>query len=146
MALAPQDDTLVVEKSRWPLLVLFMPPVVTADTMRALVAATEGAYERNVRFGVIIDTSRVVKFPTAPAREILSNWVADQRRAERERRLTVATAVILTSGPLRALTAAINLVRRSPAPQHWTGTFAEADDWMTRRLTDEGIRIDPRRT
>lgn len=146
MAQVPRDDTLVVENGRWPLLVVAMPPVVTAETMTAFVAAIEAAYQRNERFGVIVDTSRVVKFPTPPAREVLSNWVADPRRVERERQFTVATAVVLTSGPLRALTAAINLVRRSASPQHWTATFAEADDWVTRRLADAGIRLGVRQT
>ena len=77
---------------------------------------------------VIVDTTAVQRFPSAPVRQVLTDWVADLKRAERDRSYTVATVVVLSSGPLRALTAAINLIRRPVSPQHWTATLAEGFD------------------
>ena len=136
---APASDLLVVEDRGWPLLVVRFPHAITDVTMRAFIEAIERAYARKERFAVVIDTGLVAKFPTAPARQILTDWIADERRAERERLYTVATAVALASGPLRALTAAINLMRRPVSPQHWTKTVYEAVEWSRLRLIDAGV-------
>src|SRR5262249_8654302 len=92
---------------------------------------------------VILDTTPVVKFPDAKTRQILTDWVADPMRAERERAFTVATAVVIPSSPLRALTAAINLMRRPVSPQQWTATVAEAAEWARRRLAEACVQLPP---
>jgi hypothetical protein len=120
------------------------PHEISADTMQALVDGIERAYDRRERFAVVVDTTAVVKFPGAPARQVLTDWVADAARAERERLFTVGTAVVLSSGPLRALTAAINLMRRPVAPQHWTKTLGEAVEWARRQLRDAGVPMTQR--
>jgi hypothetical protein len=135
------DERLSVEDRGWPLLVVRFPPVVSVDTMQSMVKTIEQAYERGERFVAIIDTTAVLKFPAAPARKILTDWVADANRAERDRAFTVGTAVVLPSGPLRALTAAINLVRPPVSPQQWMATLPEAVEWARRRLLDAGVAL-----
>jgi hypothetical protein len=127
----------------WPLLFIRIPPFLAVGTVQSFVAAIEHAYARNERFAVVIDTTAVSKFPGAPARQILSDWVADARRAERERTFTVGTALVIASGPLRAFTAAVNLVRRHATPQQWTATVAEAVEWAHKRLVEEHVALTP---
>jgi hypothetical protein len=131
----------VVEDHGWPLLFLRIPAALSVEAVRSFIDAIEGAYARNERFAVIIDTTAVTKFPAAPARQILSDWVADPRRAEQERAFTVGTALVIASSPLRALTAAVNVIRRNGTPQQWTATAAEAVEWARNRLLDERVPL-----
>jgi hypothetical protein len=140
----PREEALVVEDRAWPLLILRLPPNTAEETMRMMIRAIERAYERRQRFAVIVDTTAVQRFPSAPVRQVLTDWVADLKRAERDRSYTVATVVVLSSGPLRALTAAINLIRRPVSPQHWTATLAEGFDRARQCLLEEGIALTAR--
>jgi hypothetical protein len=141
MLQARGDDVLVVEDRGWPLFVVRLPPAVSVETVRSMVDAFEGAYDRGERFAAIVDSTLIVKFPSAGARRVLTDWVASPHRAERERTFTVAVAVVLLSGPLRALSAAINLARPPASPQRWAATMAEAVEWTTQRLIDSGIPL-----
>lgn len=141
----PRAEPPVVDERGWPLLLVRFPTLITADTMNTVITAIERAYERRERFAVVVDTSAVSKFPDARTRQILTDWVADARRTELDQKYTVATAVVISSGPLRALTAAINLVRRPVSPQHWTATLAEGLDWARGKLLEAGIPASGRR-
>jgi hypothetical protein len=120
-----------------------MPAALSVEAMRAFVYALEGAYARNERFAVVIDTTAISKFPAAPARQVLSDWVGDPRRVEREQALTVGTALVIASGPLRALMAAVNMARQNATPQHWTATLPDAVEWARKRLVEEHVPLTP---
>ena len=136
-------DDVVVEDGGWPLFIVRLPPTVSVETVQSMIAAFEGAYDRGERFATIIDSSPILKFPSAPARQVLTDWVGSPQRVERERAFTVAVAVVLLSGPLRALSAAINLARPPASPQRWASTMAEAVEWTTQRLIDSGVPLTP---
>lgn len=133
----------MVHERGWPLLLMQIPSSLSVGTVQSFVSAIEHAYTRNERFAVVIDTTAVSKFPGAPARQILSDWVGNARRGERERELTVGTALVIASGPLRAFTAAVNLVRRQTTPQHWTATVSEAVEWARKRLVEANVPLTP---
>jgi hypothetical protein len=127
----------------WPVLVVQLPRVMGMTAIRSIVDGYEVHLRRNERFASVVDCSLVSKFPGASERKVLIDWLGDDARIERERRLTVATAVVLTSGPMRAFVSAINWVRRPNTPQIWTATRAEAVDWCRERLLDAGIALPP---
>jgi hypothetical protein len=141
MAHTPGDELLAVEDQGWPILVARFPPFITAETMRSFARTIESAYEREERFAAIIDTTLVTKFPSPGARQLLTDWVANARRAERERLYTVTTVVVIPSGPLRAFTAAINFARRPTSPQHWVATIDEAARHARKSLLAAGIAL-----
>jgi len=143
MAHAPGDEILAADDQGWPILLARFPPFITAETMRSFARMIESAYEREERFAAIIDTTLVTKFPSPGARQILTDWVANARRAERERRYTVTTVVVIPSGPLRAFTAAINFARRPTSPQHWVATIDEAARWARQTLLAAGVALTP---
>ncbi len=143
MALAPREEPLVLDDRAWPLLVVRFPTVVSGETLRLVVRGINQVYERRERFVVVADTTPVMKFPSAEARQVLGDWLRDPTRSERERAYTLGTGVVVSSGPLRALTAAFNLVRRPVSPQHWTATFVEAVEWSKGRLAEAGIPLNP---
>jgi hypothetical protein len=118
---------------------LRFPPVVTVGTMRSVVGAFARAFSRKERFAVVVDGSAIVKFPNAAARLVVTDWLADPQRAELERTYSVGAAVVMTSGPMRALVAMFHLVRRPISPQHWTPDRTDAFEWAQSRLVKEGI-------
>lgn len=129
--------------STWPLVVVLLPPVMGMTAIRSIVDGYEGLLRRNRRFAHVVDCSAVSKFPGVAERKVLIDWLGDETRVERERRLTVATAVVLTSGPMRAFVSAINWVRRPSTPQKWMATQPEAVEWCCELLVGEGIVLPP---
>jgi hypothetical protein len=141
MAGARRDDFAVVEDRGWPLLTVRFPAAISADGMQAFVDAIERAYARRERFVVVVDAAPIAKLPSAPARKILTDWLTDPERSERDRAFTIGTAVVLPSGPVRILTTAINMVRRPVSPVHLTATLLKAAQWARRLLDEEGVML-----
>jgi hypothetical protein len=127
--------------STWPLVVVVLPPVMGMTAIRSLVDGYEMLLRRDQRFAHVVDCAAVSKFPGVAERKVLTDWLGDDARVERERRLTVATAVVLTSGPMRAFVSAINWVRRPSTPQKWWATQPEAVEWCCELLVGEGVAL-----
>jgi hypothetical protein len=128
----------------WPLLIVHMPSLMNNVTaIHSLIEGFEAVYRRNERFASILDGSAVVKFPGALERKVLLDWVGKESRVETERRLTVATGLVLTSGPMRAFVSALNWVTRPASPQKVTATQEEAVEWCCGRLEEAGIALSP---
>jgi hypothetical protein len=137
------DERLVPDDSMWPLLYLPFPRVVGESTVRALIDAFEGAFAREEKFAVILDGTGITRFPGAPERKMVVDWMSAAPR-ERERTWNIGTAIVIPSGPMRALVAAFNLIRRPVAPQEWTATLGEAIDWARAQLVAAGAPLNPR--
>ncbi len=127
----------------WPVLVVHMPPVVNMVAIKSIIDGYEDVLRRNERFANVVDGSAIEKFPGSVERKMLTDWLTDEARVEKERRLTVATAVVVTSGPMRALLSAINWIGRPVAPQIAVATQAEAVEWCCARLTEAGVALTP---
>jgi hypothetical protein len=141
MAGARRDEFAVVEERGWPLLSVSFPAAISAEGMQAFVDAIERAYARRERFVVVVDAAPIAKLPSAPARKILTDWLTDAERSERDRAFTMGTAVVLPSGPVRILTTAINMVRRPVSPVHLTATLLKAAQWARRLLDEEHVLL-----
>jgi hypothetical protein len=129
--------------SAWPLLVVQLPAVMGMTAIRSLIDGYGVQLGKNERFAHVVDCSLVSKFPGASERKLLIDWLGDETRIQTERRLTLGTAVVLTSGPMRAFVSAINWVRRPNTPQTWTATQPEAIQWCCDRLVEAGIALPP---
>jgi hypothetical protein len=127
----------------WPLAVVLLPPVMGMTAIRSIVDGYDALVRRNQRFAHVVDCSAVSKFPGGAERKVLIDWLGDEARIERERRLTIATAIVLTSGPMRAFVSAINWVRRPSTPQKWMATQPEAVEWCCQLLGEAGIALPP---
>ncbi len=129
--------------SAFPVVIVHLPAVMGMTAIRSIVDGYEMVLRRNKRFAHVVDCSAVSKFPGVSERKVLIDWLGDEARIERERRLTVATAVVLTSGPMRAFVSAINWVRRPSTPQKWTATQPEAVEWCCQLLVEAGVSLPP---
>jgi hypothetical protein len=128
----------------WPLIVVRLPTLMNdVPTIQALIGYLERAHLRGERFAVMVDCSAVVKFPGSVERRMLMDWMAEERHLAHERAHTVGTAIVLTSGPMRALMSTMNWVRRPQTPQVWKATTTEAIEWCCQALTKEGIALSP---
>jgi hypothetical protein len=128
----------------WPLLVVRLPPVFKGVlVMKQVMTGFEVVHARGAQFAVMVDCSAIVKFPGPGETKMLTDWMADERRVARERALTLGSAVVLTSGPMRAFVSAINWIRRPATPQIWVGTTREAVEWCCDRLVAGGMSLTP---
>jgi hypothetical protein len=94
----------------------------------------EHAYRRNQPFVILCNATAIVKFPGSTERKMLSDWLHDPQRIEKEKRYIVATAVVIPSGPIRALLSAIQFVSPPNYPQVWKATEPEAFEWCYERI------------
>jgi hypothetical protein len=132
------------DDSAWPLLIIQMPVLMNNVTaIRSIIDGFTDVYRRNERFASILNGAAVAKFPGALERKTLLDWVGDKSRIETERRLSVGTGLVLTSGPMRAFVSALNWVNRPVTPQKVTATQEEAVEWCCDRLEEAGIVLTP---
>jgi hypothetical protein len=127
----------------WPLLLVEMPAAMSMVTIESIIAGFEGVHSRHERFAVVIDCSAVSRFPGAEERRKLLDWMKEEAQHARERRDTIGSAVVLTSGTMRALLSAMNWVHRPAAPQVWKATLGEAIEWGCSRLVEAGLGLTP---
>ena len=132
------------DDSAWPLVIIQMPALMNSLMVaRSIIDGFEGLYRRDARFACILNGSAVVKFPGTVERKALLDWVGNESRVATERRLSVATGLVLTSGPMRAFVSALNWVTRPASPQKVTATQEEAVEWCCERLQEAGIPLSP---
>jgi hypothetical protein len=128
----------------WPLLVVRLPTMMNnVPTIQQLMAHFDRAHARGERFALVADGSAVVKFPGSLERRMLMDWMAEEKQLRREREHVVGVAIVLTSGPMRALMSTMNWVRRPQTPQVWKATTVEAIEWCCQALTKDGIALTP---
>jgi hypothetical protein len=128
----------------WPLVVVQLPTHMNqVSSIEALVANFDRAHRRGERFAIVVDGSAVVKFPGGVERRMLIDWMSEETQRKREREHVVGVAVVMTSGPMRALMSTMNWVRRPQVPQVWKATTVEAIEWCCQALTKEGIALSP---
>ena len=89
----------------------------------------------------LVDCSPIVKFPGMVERKMLSEWMATPGRADKEKAFTVATAIVLRSGPMRAMMSAITWVSPPVSPQVWKASELEAFDWCYERLVEARLPV-----
>jgi hypothetical protein len=131
------------DETAWPMVLIEMPRSMNMVTIESIIAGFESLHARDERFIIVVDCSPVTRFPGAAERRRLLDWMKHEAQFARERRHTIGSAVVLTSGPMRALLSAMNWVHRPAAPQEWTATLGEAVDWSCERLVEAGIAITP---
>jgi hypothetical protein len=127
----------------WPLLMVRLPPVMNMSAIASMIEGFDRALRLEKRHAALVDATRIAKFPGAVERTRLTSWLADERRIAKERRFLVGNAIVLTSGPARALLTAFNWVHRPTTPQVLRATEAEAVEWCCERLIEDGVALTP---
>jgi hypothetical protein len=141
MAGQPTQDQALFLDETWPMVLVQLPREMNANAMGSIVAGFERVYQRRSRFILVVDCTSVVKFPGAAERKTLTDWMRRPERLEQERAYTIATAIVLASGPMRALLAAVQWISPPATPQALKATQVEAVEWCCERLQDAGLPI-----
>jgi hypothetical protein len=126
-----------------PLIVLRFPAIIDAESVTGLMGAFDRALHRGERFATVLDATETVRLPRASERQQLVDWMRDEARVKIERQLSVAAAIVVPSGLVRAFVAAMYFVRKPTAPQQWTATLAEGVEWACARLLEAGVALTP---
>jgi hypothetical protein len=137
-----QDQALFLDET-WPLVLVQLPRDMNANAMDSIVAGFERVYQRRSRFILVVDCASIAKFPGAAERKTLTDWMRRRERLEQEREYTIATAIVLSSGPMRALLAAVQWISPPATPQVLKASQIEAVEWCCERLLEAGSPITP---
>jgi hypothetical protein len=143
MAGQPSQDRALFLDETWPLVLVHLPREMGANAMESIVAGFERVYQRRSRFILVVDCTSVVKFPGAAERKTLTDWMRRRERLEQEREYTIGTAIVLSSGTMRALLAAVQWISPPATPQVLKATQVEAVEWCCERLVDAGSPVTP---
>ena len=134
-------DSVEFQDRTWPLVYVRFPREFTPSTMTATIEGFERVYGRRERFVVLADGTHIVKFPGPVERKMLSEWTSRPARREKEMLYTIGTAIVLTSGPMRAMMSAITWVSPPATVQVWKATTQEAIEWCSERLVEAKIPV-----
>jgi hypothetical protein len=128
----------------WPLIFVRLPAMMNDPrVVERFTRQLDRAYARREHFVATIDCSAVAKFPGAVERKMLTDWLSDERRIKSERETSLGSALVLTSGPMRAVVSAMYWIKRPITPQVWKATAGEAIDWCCERLREGGVAVTP---
>jgi hypothetical protein len=132
----PPPDSTLFDDSRWPLLVLRLPGILTASAQQACLD-TLGAYlGRGERFVMLVDLARVDMVP------LDQRWRQVEWLEEHERSLVKCVqgaSVIVTSPLMRLSLSAILHFKRVDLPLAIFPDLRGAEIWAAQRLHEAGL-------
>ncbi|MCA9533923.1 MAG: hypothetical protein KC593_09595 [Myxococcales bacterium] len=132
-------DTILIETSCWPLVVMDAPPRLTSAGITTLIRSVNELYARRERFATLVDTARVEHMPTAAERRMLSEWQTET--VDLIRRYNVCTATVVSNPLVRGAMIAMNWIFRPPNEQVTVATFGEALAFCGRQLKADGLAL-----
>ena len=136
MKRAPSGPRVDIDESKWPRVYATWPAQPLDDDAFAEMVRTMSALsERGQRYVVIHDARRAAR-PTPTQRAFAA---AQQKRdAERNARLLVGIALVVSSPLIASVVTAINWIAPPPYPQKIFSSVAEAEAWAGEQLAKDG--------
>jgi hypothetical protein len=130
-----------IDDRAWPLVITTSPPAPGPESIDTLVAYFDVCFQRRERFALVTDSRQVVTMPDAIWRKRLADWMNEPTFRQRSARYNVGSAVVLTSGPVRATLTAVTWLWKPPTPQHYCSSMDDAVAWCVGKLEAAGIAI-----
>jgi hypothetical protein len=127
------------DDSAWPLVIATTPALLTHASIDAMERGYDGYFARGELFAVITDIRLVEVVPDALWRRHLGEWMERPDVRENHRRLTVASATVMSSPAVRAALTAIHWLWRPRTPQRYTSSMPEAVTWCAEALSAAGV-------
>jgi hypothetical protein len=136
-------QSLEFDERAWPLLIARLPTAIDMPSLNEIIKGFDRIFDRRERYACVVDLTAITRFPGTAERARLSEWLGDEDRMAKEKAYAIANAVVLTSGPARALLTAINWVRRPATTQVWKASEAEAVEWCCEQMLAKGMKLSP---
>ena len=141
IALVGMGDSVEIDTTAWPLVVMRMPAALDLPAIDAWVLDIDALLNRKSKFSAIVDTTAMKRLPNAVERQRLIEQL--NRRTFAEKTYNLGNGVVIVSAAARAVLTAINWLRPPTVTQHLVATFPEALEWCCGRLVAAGIGLSP---
>jgi hypothetical protein len=133
-----------IDDDLWPLVVATISDGAGADSLEVFARYFDECFARGERFALIVDTRDVHHIPDALWRKRLAEWMNEPSFRQKNARLNVGSATILTSAPVRATLTALQWLWKPPSPQHYASDMRDAADWCMEKLRAGEVPIGAR--
>ena len=132
----PVGVGLSFDVSMWPLAIITMPPVTTADDFEYLQRCYEHIFAAPVRHALIVDTTSIVRVPDATLRRQMKVF-EDSRRPIISRK-NIGSAIIIQNTVVRGAYTALRWISPQPAPNKAFATVQDAARWCVQGIEEDG--------
>lgn len=122
--------------SMWPLAVITMPPVTTADDFEYLQRCYEHVFAAPVRHALIVDTTPIVRVPDATLRRQMKVFEDSRRPIIAQK--NIGSAIIIQNTIVRGAYTALRWISPQPAPNKAFATVQDAARWCVQGIEEDG--------
>jgi len=136
--LRPLGD-IVVDASRWPLLVFNFPRVFTDRDLDDVCRDCDRLLERGEPCLAVRDLRLLSEMPTATQRRTFAAW--QESRREIYARRVVGLVNVSRSAIVRGMVKATHWITHPPSPEVMVPTMDEALRWGAARFEDRGLPV-----
>jgi hypothetical protein len=99
----------------------------------------EVLFQRNLRYALIVDTTRTSTSPNPMQRKLVTDW--DVQNTANTERCNVGTAIVFSSALIRGTLTAMSWLVQRKVPIAYVATIQEASVWSQQRLKDAGVAL-----
>lgn len=132
----PAGVGLVFDVSMWPLVLISMPPVTTADDIAYMQACYEHVFGASTRHALVVDTSSIVRVPDATLRRQMKAFEDSRRPIIRDK--NIGSAIIIQNAIVRGAYTALRWISPQPAPNKAFATLQDATRWCIQGIEEDG--------
>jgi hypothetical protein len=123
----------------FPLVISTLPPVVTEETLAALMDGQREVFARRERFAHLGDLRALSGLPNARIRQRLAQWTKEIERDSA--RYNVGSALVVPNALVRGGLTALSWLHQPPSPQYVGATVPECYAWCIAKLEAASVPI-----
>lgn len=135
------SESIVFDESRFPVVVMRLPPALTAASVLSLGEGFNRVFARRSKFAIVADLRTVKHAPDALTRRKLTDQLSDSALRTRQELYQVGSANIVESAPIRAALTAVLWVWSAPVPMYAAASLEDAETWCRARLKEHGVVV-----
>ena len=125
--------------SRWPLVLVSMPPVICAEDIDFLQASYEHVFAAPTKHALVVDTTAIEKIPDATLRKKMKDFEDGRRPIIREK--NIGSAIVLSNALVRGAYTALRWISPQPAPNKAFSNVRDAARWCIEGIVADGQEV-----
>jgi hypothetical protein len=139
IGLPPAGVGLEFDVSRWPLVLVSMPPILQVDDIVYLQQSYEYVFAAPARHALVVDTTTLESVPGATLRRRMKDFEDSRRPIIREK--NIGSAIVLSNSLVRGAFTALRWISPQPAPNKAFANVRDAARWCIEGIEADGQHV-----
>lgn len=135
----PSGVGIEFDVSRWPLVLVSMPPVIRLEDIDYLQASYEHVFAAPNRHALVVDTTAIEQIPGATLRKRMKDFEDGRRPIIREK--NIGSAIVLSNALVRGAFTALRWISPQPAPNKAFSNVRDAARWCIDGIEADGQEV-----